>query len=83
MHEEQFSEFMDKLDLLVRVLLLNILADVKTQKERVLKLSSVGLTPTQIAHILNAPIGSVTKTLSRKRREKQLKEEASNERRTC
>ena len=70
MNEKQFSEFMEKLDLLVRVLVLYILSDTKTQRECVLKLSSVGLTPTQIADILNAPIGSVTKTLSRKRREK-------------
>jgi DNA-binding CsgD family transcriptional regulator len=68
--KSQFEGLVNKLDKIATLLALNIAKDCKTQKEKVLLLSSLNYSPTDIAKMLNTTIGTVTKDLSRSRKEK-------------
>ena len=81
MDNNQIDRVIKKLDLLLRLLAVDILGNIKTQKEKILKLSEFKFSPPQIAEILNVPLNSVHTTLSRARKqeEKTSKEVLSND----
>jgi len=67
MDEGQFKEITSKLDLITRLLTLNLVKDRKTQKEKILALSSLGLSPSNIAVILGTSLNTANVALSRSR----------------
>lgn len=71
--KSQFDGLVNKLDKIATLLALNIAKDCKTQKEKVLLLSSLNYSPTDVAKMLNTTLGTVTKDLSRSRKEKSEK----------
>jgi len=64
MDERQFKELMVKMDLIIRLNALDIVRDLKNQKEKILYLSSIGFGPTDIAKLLNTTANTVSVTLS-------------------
>ncbi len=66
MNEEQFKELMDKLDLISKLVSLNIVQG-KLLKDQVLTLYKVGLTPTQIAEILGTTKNNISQYIYRKK----------------
>jgi DNA-directed RNA polymerase specialized sigma24 family protein len=71
--KSQFEGLLKKLDKIATLLALNITRECKTQKEKILLLSSLNYSPTEIAKMLNATVSTVTKDLSRSRKEKDEK----------
>lgn len=80
MEKEQFKELSDKLNLITRLLALNLVKDLKNQNEKILALSSFGFTPTIIAEMLGTSSNTVNVALSKFRREvkKQTSEATAN-----
>lgn len=72
MDEKQFKEIASKLDLITRLLALNITKDSKSQKGKILMLSSFGLGPTNIAELLGTTVNTVNVALSRARKEEDV-----------
>ena len=66
---EYEKEVMKKIDILIKLQALNILGDINTKKEQVIRLYSVGLKPMIIAEILGISSNSVSVTLSKARSE--------------
>ena len=62
--ETQFKEILNKLDLIVRLLALNIVKDLQIQKEKIIALSSFGFGPTDIAKLLGTTPNTVSVALS-------------------
>ena len=60
---------MKKMDVLIRLLVVNLLSDSVKQKDHILRLSSVGFHPKEIADILGTTSNTVNVTLSRARSE--------------
>jgi DNA-directed RNA polymerase specialized sigma24 family protein len=71
MDEKQFRGITNKLDLITRLLALNIVKDLKSQKEKVLALSSLGIGPTDIAESLGTTVNTVKVALSQARKVKR------------
>lgn len=71
MDEKQFKELSGKLDLITRLLALNLVKDMKTQIEKISTLSNFGFSPIDIANSLGTSPNTVSVTLSRIRREKK------------
>jgi len=63
------KELMRKMDVVIKLQALNILGDVKTKKEQILRLYSVGLEPKVIAGILGISSNAVRVALSKARSE--------------
>jgi ABC-type dipeptide/oligopeptide/nickel transport system ATPase subunit len=53
MDEKQFKEIISRLDLVIQLLALNMVKDLKTQKDKFLALYSFGLKPKEIANYLS------------------------------
>jgi len=68
MNEKQFNEVMAKMDLIIRLLTLNIVKDMKTQTNKILFLSSLGFQPKEIAKLLGTTRNTVNVALSRSRK---------------
>lgn len=64
-----YEKVIERLDLIVKLLAMNILNDEGTQKEKVIKLSKIGMQPKEIANILNTSSNSVSVALSGARKE--------------
>jgi DNA-directed RNA polymerase specialized sigma24 family protein len=62
--EKQFKEITSKMDLIVRLLALNIVKDLKVQKDKIITLSSFGFGPSEIARLLGTTPHTVSVTLS-------------------
>jgi len=71
MNDTQFKELKDKLDVIIRLLALNLVKDAKTQKDKIIALSSFGFRPSQIAEILGTTSNTVRVALSKARKEKR------------
>jgi len=71
MDEKQFEEISGKLDLITRLLALNLVKDMKTQNEKILTLSSFGFGPTSIAEMLGTSSNTVNVALSKIRSKKK------------
>jgi DNA-binding NarL/FixJ family response regulator len=65
--DADFTEFSQKLDLLIRLVALS-LADGKRQSDQILLLSRAGLTPREVADLLDTSANTVSVELSRLRR---------------
>lgn len=76
--EELDLKILEKLDILVKLTLLNIVKD-KDLKEQVRLLSSVGLRPKEIASLLGKSANNIRATLSQIRKRKTKKEGGLNE----
>jgi DNA-directed RNA polymerase specialized sigma24 family protein len=74
MDEKQFKEIINKIDLIVRLLALNIVKDLAVQKEKILALSSFGFGPSEIAKLLGTTPNTVSVALSETKK-KAKKEE--------
>ena len=70
----QLSAISKKLDTLIRLLSLNLIKDIKIQKEQITILSDAGFQPRQIANILNTTSNTVSVTLHDIRKERVAKE---------
>jgi DNA-binding CsgD family transcriptional regulator len=64
MDEKQFEEISAKLDTAVRLLALNLVKDLKIQKEKIIALSSFGFGPSEIAKLLGTTSNTVSVALS-------------------
>jgi len=62
--EKQFKEITSKMDLIVRLLALNIVKDLKVQKDKIITLSSFGFGPSEIARLLGTTPNTVSVALS-------------------
>jgi|GEM_PF-545494 len=62
--EKQFKEITSKMDLIVRLLALNIVKDLKVQKDKIMTLSSFGFGPSEIAKLLGTTPNTVSVVLS-------------------
>lgn len=71
MDDKQFKELKDKMDVITKLLALNIVKDVKVQKDQIITLSSFGLQPSQIADLLGTTANTVRVTLSTARKRKK------------
>ena len=78
MDEAQFQELSSKLDTIIKLLSISSL-EGKDPKTQVLVLSSFGLQPKQIAHILGKTPNSVRVLLYRARKETKEEAEAAHE----
>jgi DNA-binding CsgD family transcriptional regulator len=68
MDEKQFEEITNKIDLIVRLLALNIVKDQKIQKDKIIALSSFGFAPFEIAKLLGTTRNTVNVALSEMRK---------------
>ena len=51
MNEKQFKELLNKIDLLVKLQGINVVNQIKTDKDKILILSDLGLSPKEINNI--------------------------------
>lgn len=58
------DEVIERLDLIIKLLAMNIMKGEATLKEKILQLGKLGLQPKEIAKILNTTPGYVSKELS-------------------
>lgn len=79
MDEKQFKWIVNKLDLITRLLALNMVRDLKSQKEKILALSSLGVGPTDIAEFLGTTVNTANVVLSKARKVKKKKSEPKGE----
>lgn len=70
MTNEQFTEILNKLDMLTRLVALNLL-EGKKQQEQIILLNRVGLEPKEIAEMLDTTPNTVRVTLSKLRKSKK------------
>lgn len=68
MDETQFNEISGKIDLAVRLLALNLVKDLKVQKEKIMTLSAFGFGPSEIAKLLGTTANTVNVALSEARK---------------
>jgi len=66
--EKQFKEITSKMDLVIRLLALNIVKDLNVQKDKIITLSSFGFGPSEIAKLLGTTPNAVNVTLSEMRK---------------
>jgi len=76
MDEKQFKEINNKMDLIVRLLALDVVKDLKVQKDKIIALSSFGFGPSEIAKLLGTTPNTVNVALSgiRKKAKKEEQE---------
>lgn len=78
MDEKQFKEITGKIDLIVRLLALDLVKDFKVQKDKIIALSSFGFGPSEIAKLLGTTPNTVSVALSEIKK-KAKKEEGKTE----
>lgn len=64
-----FEDVVERLDLMVKLLAMNMMGKEGTQKDKIIQLYKIGLQPKEIANILNTTSNSVNVTLSNARKE--------------
>jgi DNA-directed RNA polymerase specialized sigma24 family protein len=77
--KKQFDEMLNKMEKITSLLALNLVKDCKTQKDKILMLSSLGYGVTDISKLLNTTAGTVNQALVRARKEKSAKGSESEE----
>lgn len=70
MNDEQFKDMTSRMDLIIRLLALNIVKDFDSQKKKIIALSSFGFEPKEISQYLGTSSNTVRVALSRARTEK-------------
>ncbi len=77
----QYEILIEKLDLIIRLLTALVIGGIEKQKDRILRLSDAGIKASQISKLLGILRGTVTKDISRARKERTKieKEASSNE----
>lgn len=70
MDDKQFQELKDKMNVITKLLALNIVRDMKVQKDKIITLSSFGFQPSQIAELLGTTANTVSVALSKSRKKK-------------
>ena len=78
MDEKQFKEITDKMDLIVRLLALNIVKDLKVQRDKIITLSSFGFGPSEIAKLLGTTPNTVSVALSEMKKKVTKEEKPTN-----
>jgi DNA-directed RNA polymerase specialized sigma24 family protein len=78
MDEKQFKEIISKMDLITRLLVLNLMKDMKVQKDKIVTLSSFGFGPSEIAKLIGTTPNTVSVALSEIKK-KAKKEEGQTE----
>lgn len=73
MEKKQFNEIRSRIDLVIRLLALIFVKDFKTQKDKIVALSSFGFEPVEIAKFLRTTRNTVNVVLSKVRRKKKRK----------
>lgn len=63
------EEIIEKLDLMVKLLALNVLNKSNSQKENIVQLAKFGVKPKDIANVIGTSDNTVSVTLSRARKE--------------
>jgi DNA-directed RNA polymerase specialized sigma24 family protein len=63
--EQILSEISTKMDQIIRLLALNLVKDMETQKEQILTLASFDFGPSEIAELIGTTSNTVNVTLSR------------------
>lgn len=58
------EEITERLDLIIKLLAMNVMEREGTQKDKIIQLGKLGLQPKEIANILNTTPGYVSKELS-------------------
>src|SRR5437899_7680063 len=72
--DPQLTEISKKLDTLIRLSALNLVRDIKTQKDQIALLSDSGFEPKEIADILLASRITVNSVIYKIRKERSVKE---------
>lgn len=62
------EDVIERLDLIIKLLAMNMMKEEGTQKDKIIQLSTIGLHPKEIANILNTTSNTVSVTLSNARR---------------
>lgn len=62
MENKQPTEIIEKLDIIIKLLSLNIQAE--SDKSKIYKLSMTGMTPSQISKIMGKPLNTITARIS-------------------
>lgn len=68
---EELKEITRRLDIIIKLIALNAVDDLKLQKDKIIRLSSFGLRPSEIAEILGTTSGTISVTLSEYKRRKK------------
>jgi len=68
MDDRQFEELKEKLNVITKLLALNLVRDIKIQKDQIIALSSFGFKPSEIAELLGTTANTVNVALSRARK---------------
>ena len=61
--DKQFTILSEKIELIIRLLVLNLVKDMKTQKEKILMLNSLRFQPSEIARLLGTTSNTVSVTI--------------------
>jgi DNA-directed RNA polymerase specialized sigma24 family protein len=75
--EKQFKEIISKMDLIIRLLALNIVKGLPVQKDKIITLSSFGFGPSEIAKLLGTTSNTVNVALSEMRKMAKKKKQTA------
>lgn len=75
MNSEQADLIIRKMDIIIRFLAFNNTKELKTQSEKIIALSSCGLTPSEIVTFLNTTANTVSVTLSKAKKKGSSEQE--------
>lgn len=79
MAEIALSDLGEKLDIMIRLQALNLVARMESQKDKILFLSKAGMPPKLVGEILNISANQVSVTLSKEKKAAETKpKKASN-----
>ena len=63
MDDKQFTILSEKIEMIIRLLVQNLVKDMKTQKEKILMLNSLRFQPSEIARLLGTTSNTVSVTI--------------------
>lgn len=70
MNEEQYESILEKLNGITKLLALSYVQNLKTQKEKIILLNSLGFSPSEIAYMLDTTSNTVSVALAREKKKK-------------
>jgi DNA-directed RNA polymerase specialized sigma24 family protein len=83
MDEKQFEKILNKIDLAINLLAVNLVKDSKNQKEKITTLSAFGFKPAEIAKLIGTTANTVSVALSdlkkKDKKDQQIPKEAQSE----
>lgn len=77
MDEKQFKEITGKMELIVRLLAVNMVKDLKVQKDKIVALSSFGFGPSEIAKLLGTTPNTVSVALSEMKKKAKTEQQGT------